>query len=402
MTKPYAKRTGNTTGYAHHQPYNLARDQPRSRKGLTHTERMVRGAFLGAYQSLADALRSPEFRANFDPAHDPNAGPLLQRYIADANRRALEAFERILVPVGREGAVAGKRQVDGWLRRARGRFAKDAGSALAGNYALRDLLAEQQRATVSPLYPGSYPKQVPPRRRLLRVPKPKIVVQPATGGRDAFTGAPRTQIEALESLPLDLVTMISESQKGAILDILSTGITFGYDGDILAMQIANVVGLFPRWQQAVQNLEGRMVAQKRPRKEIDYRVARYSDWLRERRGIMIARTEVMTAMNTGRINGWYQQADMGFLDPATSIKEWLAAPGACPVCQAMNGRTVIGIETEFDTDAVMAELGMAGKGFGKVKSPPCHPHDRCVVLIHPVRSPDQWLSDEPRPEGSQI
>ena len=100
--------------------------------------------------------------------------------------------------------------------------------------------------------------------------------------------------------------------------------------------------------------------------------------MRERQRDLIARTEIMTApMNTGRIQGWKQQAEMGFLDTNRSIKEWLSSVRACDVCKEMNGAKVQGLDSMFDTEA-----------FGKVASPPCHPHCRCTVLVHPVRSAD--------------
>lgn len=180
--------------------------------------------------------------------------------------------------------------------------------------------------------------------------------------------------------------MIDDSQRGGILDALDDAITRGFDVDLISMRIANLVGLFPRWQMAVTNLGNKMAAQGKKQKEIDYRTARYSDWLRERRGIMIARTELMTAMNTGRMNGWYQQSEMGLLDPELSIKEWSSSLDACPVCAALNGTSVQGIEGTFD----------AGQ-FGKVKAGPAHPSCRCVVLIHPVRRADQYLPSERSP-----
>ena len=45
------------------------------------------------------------------------------------------------------------------------------------------------------------------------------------------------------------------------------------------MMIANVVGLFPRWQAAVNNRRQIMLDQGRPLQEVEYRPRRYSDWL---------------------------------------------------------------------------------------------------------------------------
>jgi hypothetical protein len=242
----------------------------------------------------------------------------------------------------------------------------------------------RRSATVSDLYPGSYPAQVPPRRRLLRIPSPKINILPAMGGRGRFTGISQNHLDAVANLPLDLVTLIDESQREGIAAALDDAFRMGLDPDLVGMEIANMVGLFPRWQMAVENLRLKMESDGRPKREIAYRTSRYSDWLRERRGLMIARTELMTAMNTGRMAGWHQDAERGLLDPATSVKEWLASPDSCDVCQELNGTVVTGIDSPFDAGL-----------FGLVRSGPCHPHCRCTVLIHPVRRPDQYLDPLP-------
>ena len=152
----------------------------------------------------------------------------------------------------------------------------------------------------------------------------------------------------------------------------------GDDVDILSMRIANLVGLDPRWQRAVFNFESRLNSGKEnlPPDLVQKRVQDYSDWLRERRGIRIARTELMRGMNDGRLAGWNEQAAAGYFDPVMSEKEWSAAPGACPDCSAMNGVRVTGISTLFLTD------------HGTVLMPPAHPHCRCTAVLHPVHSGD--------------
>lgn len=355
--------------YAHNRPYPKARDLPKQKR-LNHEESLIKGAFLGAYQALADTFRGDIFGANVDSSDNGRAWELVGRYIQSANNRALDSFARLLLPVARRGDREGREQSEKVGRR--GLFSK---ADTAGSSALQLPPSTPRGAGV---WPGSIPAWVPPKRTLLRIP-PRAIDIPPVAERD-FTAAPQVHIDAVASLPLDLVTLIDDSQREGIRAALDEAIRRGDDPARLGMIIANMVGLFPRWQNAVQNLGARMLADGKGQKEVDYRMGRYSDWLRERRGIIIARTEMMTALNTGRMNGWAQQASDGWLDPKLSEKEWLAAPGACPVCTALNGTMVQGIDGVFDTET-----------FGWVKSGPCHPHCRCVVLIHPVL-PDSVVS----------
>jgi hypothetical protein len=370
--------------YSHRLPYPKAADRPRATHRLSHTERLLKNAFLASYQALADTFRSDLFTANINPTLDgqDRLHDLVWRYVESAGDRARESFMRILVPVANAGAVSGQEQADRSLRR---RFRK----AGVNSNSVAEVVPYYQyigpspkpAATVTPLYPGSIPAWVPPRRKLLRIPKPRINIRP---GRRDFSSAPQVHLDAVQQLPLDLVQLIDESQIGGIRMALDESIRRGYDADMLGQMIANMVGLFPRWQQAVINLGDRMRdSGKHTEKEIAYRQARYSDALREKRGIMIARTEMMTATNTGRMDGWRQQEAQGYLDGALSEKEWLAAPGACPQCAALNGQTVKGINGEFNAGT-----------FGMVKGGPCHPSCRCVILIHPVRNPDQYLDPQ--------
>lgn len=335
----------------------------------------LRRTFKATYQSLANTFRSDTFGANLPT--DDRAWEYVRHFLDSTTEYAIDLFTRVLVPAGNMGAAEGEREVE--RGRRRWGFWKAGGQSTA---ARSDQVPTVPVGTgsITPLYPGSFPSQVPPRRQLLRIPKPRIIIQP-TSQVGRFTSAPQVHLDAVSQLPIDLVTLIDDSQREGIRTTLDEAIRHGYDPDMIGMQIANMVGLFPRWQNAVVNLGNGMRAKGKSEKEIAYRMGRYSDWLRERRGIMIARTELMTALNTGRIAGWYQQADQGLLDPTLSSKEWLDAPGSCEICHALAGTKVVGLDSLFDTP------------FGKVKSGPCHPHCRCVTLLHPVRNPSQYLND---------
>jgi hypothetical protein len=363
--------------YSHRKPYPTAAGRPRI-PHLGDNETAIRHVFASAYQALADTFRSEAFTSGFHPS-DTDAWFYVSQYLDSASQRAVDGFQRVLQPVANIGGALGERELSNWRDRFRFRKGGNAATVLDPRRLPERGLTPATDGRIIPLYPGSYPPQVPPRRQLLRIPNAPLAIQPATRDGGLFVGAPQVHLDAIAQLPIDLVYMIDESQREGIRQVLDEAIRMGYPPDMIAMQIANMVGLFPRWQNAVLKVQNTMVEKGYPPKEIDYRVGRYSDWLRERRGIMIARTEMMTALNVGRMNGWKQQAEQGFLDTALSEKEWLSAPGACEWCTALNGQRVQGIDGTFDTH------------FGPRSSGPCHPHCRCVTLIHPVRRPDQYL-----------
>ena len=118
--------------------------RPISTAPLTPNERKVKAAFLGAYQALADAFRSDEFKASFDPLHNgPQLVQPLHRLGQSWSR--CRCLQRHPGASGKRGENKGKRQLGHTLRR----FFTKAGPSAAQSTSLYDeLLARQQAATV--------------------------------------------------------------------------------------------------------------------------------------------------------------------------------------------------------------------------------------------------------------
>jgi len=144
-----------------------------------------------------------------------------------------------------------------------------------------------------------------------------------------------------------------------------------------AKRIKNVVGLHPKWADAVVKFEQREYSRlvKQGLKEGAARVkaqsnaATYSDRLRSARATMIARTEISIAQNEGRYQSWNQAFDQGFIDPA-SLKMWMTAKDerTCDICGPMDGE-VVPWNGLFSTGDKVA---------GRV-----HPHCRCSMVMLP-------------------
>jgi hypothetical protein len=233
-----------------------------------------------------------------------------------------------------------------------------------------------------------------------------IRIPPVPRAHRTFGHAPLSHIDAARDLALNLVTQVDQTQRDTIAAMITEAITRGFDADLTGLRIANVVGLFPRWQRAVDNLFTNMLSNDVPLRIAQKRADDYADSLREKRGRMIARTELLRAMNSGRQAGWQSMADKGQLDPERSIKEWVSASvGACEECDYLgdvqgsgHGYRVRGIDGLFPTE------------WGPIPHPPAHPHCRCACILHPVfvsleRDSDQEAMDDAdlnNPEMAQI
>jgi len=95
------------------------------------------------------------------------------------------------------------------------------------------------------------------------------------------------------------------------------------------------------------------------------RALRYHNHLLKYRADTIARTELISAQNHGKLEGWNQASDKGLFDKPTSVKEWSAAADACDECLDLDGERVR-----------LDEPFSAG-----VMSPTLHPCCRCSMNL---------------------
>lgn len=207
-------------------------------------------------------------------------------------------------------------------------------------------------------------------RRPRRVRRNRFRLAPVANPTGMFNADP-AHVAAAKQLTLDLVTEVTTTQRDKIRRIVHQSIVTGQNADIAGDRIANVVGLFPRWQNAVDNYYLGLLDSGMSKALATARAKDYADLLLGKRGIMIARTELMRAMNAGRFVGWQDLAQRDVIDGGSTLKRWQAAADACDECQTV--QPVFGVDTPFDTDR------------GPMLIPPLHPHCRCTVTIKPVR-----------------
>lgn len=173
-----------------------------------------------------------------------------------------------------------------------------------------------------------------------------------------------------------LVTSIDELTRVAIRKIIIDAFNEQLDYRATARRIKNIVGLHPKWADAVVKFEKREIArlirdgfkESTARQKAQERASRYSDSLKSKRATMIARTEIQIAQNEGRYEGWKQADQAGIIDPS-SMKMWVTAKDerTCSICAPLDGELV-----QWN--------GVFSIG---VEAPIVHPHCRCAMVIVP-------------------
>ena len=175
----------------------------------------------------------------------------------------------------------------------------------------------------------------------------------------------------------ELVTSIDAMTRDSIRRAIIDAFNEQLDYRATARRIKNVVGLHPRWAEAVTNFEKKEFArlvrsgikEETARARSIERATRYADSLKSKRATMIARTEIQIAQNEGRQEGWNQAAKEGYVD-VESQKMWVIAQDerTCPICTELDGE-IVGWNETFSSGHETP---------GRV-----HPNCRCTMVIIP-------------------
>ena len=173
-----------------------------------------------------------------------------------------------------------------------------------------------------------------------------------------------------------LVTSIDDLTRQAIRKIIIDSFNEQIDVRRTAVRIKNIIGLHPKWADAVRKFEIREldrlikagIKEARAIERAQKSATAYADRLKGARARMIARTEIQIAQNEGRMEGYRQADEAGYIDPAT-MKMWITAPDerTCDICAPLNGE-------------VVPWLGVFSIGLEK---PIVHPNCRCTFVIIP-------------------
>lgn len=227
------------------------------------------------------------------------------------------------------------------------------------------------------------------RRRLLHAVSGPLSAEAQRGARSAadsigisFDLVPERAVAWAEDHAGELVDAITDTARDAVRQIIVRAQREGRSVDAVTAEVRSVIGLHPRWANAVANRRRALESMKNPPApaRIDVLVAQYRDKLLTYQARTLARTELLRASNMGTLEG-HRQAEAAGVYPGGIVREWVTAPetkrsGAldgriCPVCKPMNGVTVSGTDTPFVTS------------LGPVLAPPAHESCRCRVRLLP-------------------
>lgn len=210
--------------------------------------------------------------------------------------------------------------------------------------------------------------------------------------------------EALEGRAINFATtqagarvvQVTREVRDQVRGITILGQLGGFTAKEQARLVSQFIPLHSRFQQAVENTFTRTLdASVRDGKTLD--VARglaaaaaekHAKRLTKTRATAIARTETLTASNTGRFEGWAAEIRAGNYS-ADSRKEWVAGTNACDVCDPSTGE-VVPWDQPFENGVMM---------------PPMHVNCRCTAVILPpsieLRGPTAPTSPEALAEAKR-
>jgi SPP1 gp7 family putative phage head morphogenesis protein len=173
-----------------------------------------------------------------------------------------------------------------------------------------------------------------------------------------------------------LVTSIDNLTREAIRKIIIDSFNEQIDVRRTAVRIKNIIGLHPKWADAVRKFENREldrlikagISEAKAIERAQKSATAYADRLKGARARMIARTEIQIAQNEGRAEGYRQADEAGYVDPA-SVKIWVIAPDerTCEICRPLDGE-------------IVPWNGLFSIG---LPHPIVHPNCRCTFTILP-------------------
>lgn len=173
------------------------------------------------------------------------------------------------------------------------------------------------------------------------------------------------------------IAELTREQQGIVNQTIVDALANGYTVDDIQYIVSNTIGLHSRWaravdtryQQTLENLLAQGYPLQRAKNQARRLTSAYHSELLDKRGRMIARTEVLAAHNAGRWFTWEDAVAAG-IAPTNALKKWVVrvpqqAGSPCEHCLPLNG-VIIPWQEEFD---------------GAVMMPPLHPNCVCTAVL---------------------
>lgn len=181
---------------------------------------------------------------------------------------------------------------------------------------------------------------------------------------------------AQRKLP-QIVAMYQEGARQIIRDIVTESVGGKHTPQEAAKLIRESIGLTPRYEQAVRNLEARLLAEGISGERLETKVDKYRQKLLRSRSLTIARTEINQAAVAGQRALWNEAANQGLFDRQTATRVWRTSnegftnrgnPTPCPICAPLDGQVIT-----FNGVYTHPEMGNVNVFREVLNGPPLHP-----------------------------
>jgi SPP1 gp7 family putative phage head morphogenesis protein len=165
------------------------------------------------------------------------------------------------------------------------------------------------------------------------------------------------------------VSQVSADTRAALRTLILTSIRAGIPPYDAARLIVGMIGLTERQARAVMSYREGLIDSGLSIARVDRATEKYAAKQLRARAETIARTEIMSALNTGAQEAAEQAHREGLLGKSPK-KEWITAGDerTCPLCAPMDG-VQVDLRANFDTPG------------GSVPGPPLHPRCRCTQAV---------------------
>lgn len=146
-----------------------------------------------------------------------------------------------------------------------------------------------------------------------------------------------------------MITKVSNETKDAIRMLVARSIREGIPPYEAARMIRSMVGMTGPQSIAAINYRTELIDQGLNLDRVNTLADRYVKKKIRERAIMIARTEIMGALNTGVLQSWKQAQKEGFLGK-NAAKEVIVTPDErlCPICAPLEGQ-IVPLKEKFNT-----------------------------------------------------
>jgi hypothetical protein len=169
--------------------------------------------------------------------------------------------------------------------------------------------------------------------------------------------------KAAEKAAAKLVTEITDETERAIRNVIAKAIHDGIPPYDAARMIVPTIGLRSDQTQALVKYREQLIDNGLSLDKVNDKVDAYADELLTSRAEMIARSEIMDALNAGQEESYRQAQEDGYLS-ANATKEVILTDDACQECVDIADEGPVPIDEDFSEDG-----------------PPFHPNCRCTTAI---------------------